>query len=407
MWIAGCGPGGAGAAKLLDPSFGKEGTTLTAFSCASDFAFPNALVAVDGGFIAAGKACRGWGLVGYTSNGALDSSYGDGGTVSVFAGDGDFSDVRALVARPDGRVIVWGVKGSTELVRQFSAAGVLDSAFAAAVDQAVVPFGPLVQAMALQPDGKLLLGARTEITRINVDGTRDTLFGNGGTVSVELFARDTFMRQLLVRPDGGITIVGYDTAAGLPGIPFVAQLSALGALEASFGTHGVVKVPPPTKGGNMVNAATLQEDGKIVLAGSDYPDTSIEGPTRPVVWRLTQTGVLDSTFGTDGRAEGRSKVGNNLFYGVSVLADGKIVAAGAYQEKVVLDSWQVARFTPAGVLDSTFGSAGTSVFDVGVAATNGGATTLVTTPSGYVIAGRAYPTASGPAVFGLARLKPQ
>jgi hypothetical protein len=114
--------------------------------------------------------------------------------------------------------------------------------------------------------------------------------------------------------------------------------------------------------------------------------------------------VSDTSFGTNGRF-GETAPGD--FSAVGVLDNGSIVAAGATKVGGGLaDSWLVARFTPAGKVDATFGAEGEVVFNVDVAQLNGGAKALVTTSEGYVIAGRAFRTGSSTITFGLARVSP-
>ena len=67
---------------------------------------------------------------------------------------------------------------------------------------------PVVYAIALQPDGKILIGgdfisvlgvARNSIARLNVDGTLDTTFNPGA---------DSLVFSIVVQPDGKILACG-------------------------------------------------------------------------------------------------------------------------------------------------------------------------------------------------------
>src|SRR5690349_7533616 len=107
---------------------------------------------------------------------------------------------------------------------------------------------------------------------------------------------------------------------------------AAGALDPSFGTDGVALVDPiaagSPPGGRPVNAAALQPDGRIVLAGTNASNGHF------AVVRLTPDGALDSRFGSGGEAEiafdnaPGANVAANLANGVAVQPDGKLVVVG-------------------------------------------------------------------------------
>jgi uncharacterized delta-60 repeat protein len=100
-------------------------------------------------------------------------------------------------------------------------------------------------------------------------------------------------------------------------------------------------------------AVAIQADGKIVAAG----ETFTGGGDFPLA-RYTTTGDLDGSFGHGGRVlNALSTSGDHAARGLTVQADGKIVAAGgnAYAED---SEFVVARYTPSGALDRSFGTGG-------------------------------------------------
>jgi uncharacterized delta-60 repeat protein len=146
---------------------------------------------------------------------------------------------------------------------------------------------------------------------------------------------------------GGLYIDGVKTA-------YVLRLTANGLRDATFGTDGLYVY----SGGTVVNSLALQADGKIVFGFND--DAS---PPRDYLGRLTTTGLLDDTFGTEGIVSG---LGGSLGeYGVRTLliqSDGKIVAGGA------LTGWGawIERRDSDGSLDDTFGTGGLLTFEPAV-----------------------------------------
>jgi len=116
-------------------------------------------------------------------------------------------------------------------------------------------------------------------------------------------------------------------------------MAQAGTLDPLFGTNGVV-----TTANTSANAAALQSDSKIVVAGS----ISAQGG----LLRYDTKGHLDFSFGTGGKALiGDSNAGPA--FAIAVQTDGKILAA-------VLDNFRptVFRLNTNGSPDNTFGNNG-------------------------------------------------
>ncbi len=115
-----------------------------------------------------------------------------------------------------------------------------------------------------------------------------------------------------------------------------------------------------------VSDATLQPDGKIILAGAQRVDPL--NPFIPIsvfmVARVNADGTLDTSFGTDGIATvplGDSSEAN----AVALQPDGDILAVGAAATGS-LSQRVVARFNPDGTPDPEFGSGGVVVAPLSV-----------------------------------------
>ena len=154
----------------LDPTFGSGGIVLSA-----DFQGEINGIALppDGKLLAAGVDFVGFKLARYNADGTPDSSFGTAGFVtSRFGGnyDSPYGDAAfAFAVQPDRRIIAAGRAGPSDngsylgLIR-YEADGTLDRSFAPC--GAVVTSVPAytqeshVQALVVQPDGKLLAVAR-------------------------------------------------------------------------------------------------------------------------------------------------------------------------------------------------------------------------------------------------------
>jgi uncharacterized delta-60 repeat protein len=117
-----------------------------------------------------------------------------------------------------------------------------------------------------------------------------------------------------------------------------------GDLDPTFGTGGIV-----TRANTGANAAALQSDGKIVVAGSI---ATVQNPQQPGLLRYNTNGTLDPSFGTGGEV---LIAGNNAgpAFAVAIQTDGKILAAAPDSLKLT-----VFRFKTNGSLDTSFGSNG-------------------------------------------------
>ena len=117
-----------------------------------------------------------------------------------------------------------------------------------------------------------------------------------------------------------------------------------GDLDPTFGTGGIV-----TTANTGADAAALQSDGKIVVAGSIANNQNFQ---QPGLLRYNTNGMLDSSFGTGGEVMiGGTNAGPA--FAVAVQTDGKILVAAPSNLRLT-----VFRFNTNGSPDNTFGSNG-------------------------------------------------
>jgi uncharacterized delta-60 repeat protein len=234
-------------------------------------------------------------------------------------------------------------------------------------------------ALALQPDGKIVVGGNCSngdnyefcIARLNADGSFDASFdgpdasnpGNGRFLfpigsSVDL------AYALALQPDGKIVLVG--TCWNGSNNDFcVARLDADGALDASFdgpaGTGDGKFLLPIGASNDIARALALQPDGKILVAGY-----CLVGSDKFCVARLNADGSLDASFDgpdvsnpSDGKFPLPIGVSNDYAFALALQPDGKIVLAGTCRNASKRD-FCVARLNFDGSLDTSFdGPAGT------------------------------------------------
>jgi uncharacterized delta-60 repeat protein len=311
-------------------------------------------------------------LARYTASGARDTSFGKNG--KVLTDFGATESASAIAIQPDGKLVVAG--GRFDLAR-YTTTGALDTSFG--TDGKVeTHFGPhradYAQAVAIQPDGKIVVAGRSgfiggnsdfALARYTTSGTLDTSFGTNGKVLTDFGSSvDGQADAVAVQPDGKIVVAGSTTGPKMNKFA-LARYTTNGALDKSFGTGGEVFTGFRSSNHSFGKGVALQEDGKIVVAGS----TKHAKRFYFALARYTRRGHLDPRFGTGGRVLtrfGSSRRSQAVAYGVAVQTDGKIVAAG-WTTYVSTDiecdgngsSIALARYTTRGTLDTGFGKRGT------------------------------------------------
>jgi uncharacterized delta-60 repeat protein len=251
------------------------------------------------------------------------------------------------------------------LLARYTLDGVLDASFGTA-GKVVTNWASTdtITSLALQADGKIIVGgqfgsggtANYALARYNANGTVDTSFGGTGALSFDWYGYGDTLTKVLVQPDGKILAIG--TAAGPSDSKLaLARFNANGTLDGTFGGGGGVVTDVLTNVDNAMDAV-LQADGKIVVVGKS---AALGGTAVFCVVRYNSNGTLDSTFSGDGKLTTAFAAGSASANRVG-LQGTKIVVGGLANY-----NFAFARYNSDGTLDTSFGSAGTTV----IAETNG------------------------------------
>nr|WP_294939036.1 T9SS type A sorting domain-containing protein [uncultured Flavobacterium sp.] len=254
--------------------------------------------------------------------------------------------VSASVVQPDGKIIIGGSFTSyngvtSNRITRLNSDGSLDIAFS-------VGIGPnnVVTAIALQPDGKIIIGGnfssfngsvKNRIIRLNSDGSTDAGFTIGT-------GANNLISTIALQSDGKILIGGNFTTYNGTARSRVARLNSNGSLDAGF----IVG----TGANALVSALKVQADGKIIMGGSFVTYNSV---TANRLARLNTDGSLDVGFitgtGTD-----------NYILAIAIQPDAKIIIGGSFLNYNGQGINRVARLNSDGTLDAGF--------NVGTAANN-------------------------------------
>jgi uncharacterized delta-60 repeat protein len=149
-------------------------------------------------------------------------------------------------------------------------------------------------------------------------------FGGGdGIATLDIIDSD-FGNDVAIQPDGKILIVGNTGVGAVPDDHFVARLEADGDPDPTFGDAADGStVQSVVTSINFGDALQLLPSGKVVVAGTRVPSVQ-----QWVVARYTSAGIPDTSFDSDGsRTYLFGSEGSGL-NDVAVQSDGKLVAGG-------------------------------------------------------------------------------
>jgi uncharacterized delta-60 repeat protein/uncharacterized repeat protein (TIGR01451 family) len=308
-------------------------------------------------------------------SGDLDSTFGNGGKVTLDLNQ-PLDRAYDVAVQSDGKIVAVGGSCSPCLFTtvRYNPDGTLDTSFGVGgkVKTAVGGLSSTAQALAIQPNGKIVVGGFVQYTpqnlptesyfalaRYNVDGSLDTTFGSGGQV-VTTFSKNDVLFDLAFQSDWRIVAVGWTVKTpNQSNNMAVLRYNANGSLDTSFGVDGLVEID---LFGRIDNASgvVLQPDGGILVGGrtnnnpnpqpsNDYDDF--------LLVRLTTNGTLDPTFGTNGKVVTDFFSKGDSANAIALQPDGRILLGGTASQSSFA-SFALARYNADGNLDATFGNAG-------------------------------------------------
>lgn len=236
----------------------------------------------------------------------------DGTLDTTFNPQGGFDGrVLCLALQNDGKIVVGGAYSIfngqiRNCIARLNSDGSEDTTFHVATPG----FDISVNALGIQNDGKILAGGifysydgiqADFFLRLNEDGTRDTLYPGAG---YEVYGMEK-------RSNGGFTLTGCFGSVGSELRSTVAKLNADGTVDSSF---------IPTSGATCALTATELPNGRVVVGGVfDHGS----GSSTDYLSLYNDTGRYISNFagghGTDG-----------IVYIVKSQPDGKVLVGGSF-----------------------------------------------------------------------------
>ncbi len=355
----------------LDNSFGNNGKVKIDFAGGNDF-FTSLAVQSDGKIIATGYTGDGGNqnvaLIRLKPDGSIDSTFGQNGKVTTNIGSNDFAHATTL--QSDGKIIVAGVAGGTTNVfalLRYQENGSPDNSFGLngkAFNSFPGSTGSTAYTVQIQADEKILIAGTTfigsgkdyAVARYNPDGIIDTSFSGDGKFALDIGDGYDEVTSIAVQNDGKILLTG--PAAGNNHDIVIVRLLPDGTPDTTFQIGGIGKTD--LNGGHDEGRCILVLPNQKILTGG----VAENGPNfHFALVRHHPDGTLDSTFGVAGKVVTAFSNNSDYLKSVTVQPDGKIVAAGYFQQQSN-HVFAIARYNPDGSPDNTFGSSGKVITDV-------------------------------------------
>lgn len=229
-------------------------------------------------------------LIRLNSNGTLDTTF----TTSVIPSSAFY--MNTIVVQPNGRIVIGGYisSGSSQCLYRVLSTGAADTTFNTFAATITDSSGsPEIETVLALPTNELIIGGKfntyngttkSKIAKLTTTGALNTTFAATAT--------GTFVSALAVQTDGKI-LIGSKTSSTL-------SIQLIKRVDGSTGANDATFIPATISGSNGliggyrgVYAITLQPSGRMLIGGEF---TTVGGSSRNDIARLNTDGTLDTNF---------------------------------------------------------------------------------------------------------------
>ncbi len=357
----------------LDNSFDGDGVVPANFINTSFDEVNSIAVDNNGRYLVAGESMTNYGknslaLNRYTVAGSLDPSFtGDGKYLSNSPGSID--NGRHIIRQPDGKLLVVATvvrlgdvapvqNISDYAIMRYNSNGTPDVSWGTngVKFAGITPSGENVR-LALQADGKVLLAGQgnnnVTVARFTTTGAADVSFDGDGKISFTSIGGYVVGNPagIAVASDGKILVTCSAVYNSTSEIGLI-KLNTNGSLDVSYGAAGLARVGL----GGPVGMLMLPND-KVMLTVTNNPQGNLK--------RILANGTQDATFNNNGTVNIISPA-NSAPQLLSLTTDavGNVLVCGTANMAAAGFQAFLARVTPAGMLDATFGTNGVKVTSI-------------------------------------------
>lgn len=266
--------------------------------------------------------------------------------------------LNSVLVQSDGKIIAAGRGGAdfataNPMIQRFLPDGTPDSTYGTGgtltIPSPAAFTAKTISSAALQPDGKLVAVAKdalgSVLFRVTTSGTLDTTFASpDGYVALP----DDISKSVMIHSSGDIYIAGNKDTDGRP---VLRRFTSSGTEVGTFRTTSNSNLSSTSFAENQ-DVLLLQHGAGILLitAGGAPGDSNF------FAGKLDTTGSLDSAWGSGGKTTvSFSTTAKPL--GALVQPSGALVIGGA-TDTMGDNAWLLTRLDPNGVLDTTFAGGG-------------------------------------------------
>jgi uncharacterized delta-60 repeat protein len=271
------------------------------------------------------------------SDGSIDPTFN--------IGTGALGAVFTCASQPDGKVLIGGnftnFNGTViNRIARLNPDGSVDATFNIGTGAT----GGVVYAIAVQPDGKIVVGGMfiafngtpvNRIVRLNSNGTLDAAFVANASI-------DGPIRDFALESDGKIVVAGNFSSCNGVARKAVAKLNADGTLFTGFD-------PGVGPSGGMIRSVSVHSNGKVVVGGDFFLWNNLPSG---YFMQLNANGTPDNGFNLgDGFG--------NFVFTTAIQPDGKILVGGMFNSLSGIPTNYLTRLNLDGSIDNTWNIAGT------------------------------------------------
>ena len=220
------------------------------------------------------------------------------------------------------------------------------------------------QTVALQSDGKILIGGRLDgsdddllLMRLDTYGNPDLTFGTQGYTILDYLGDDEHITSIVVTSSGQIITLAECDSANVTGALFTRFFSN-GQLDVSYGNQGHLFVHPSGSTSNTWNDMSLLSDGSVLATGR-----LIASGTFGSVLKVNPFGQVDQNFGTNGLLQLQNNGSNLNLKDIELMPNGDFFVLGSTSLQGNLAIY-LAKLDASGNFISSFGGNGIIVFSL-------------------------------------------
>jgi uncharacterized delta-60 repeat protein len=346
---------------------GEADPIFTAAHVSSGEEWYDIAVSSQGKFAVVGEKDRISRLTQFNADGSLDTSFA-GGRVDINFGP-NLEAFTQVLGLPGGKLLaagdaedVSGISGVrwAATFAQFNSDGTPDASFGSGGTSAI-SFGADVgsfSALAVQSTGRILaLSNASKLYGVTSTGAKDNSFGSNGTLQLWGTQSATSL-DLAVLPDDRFYVVGARWSNdATSSVARIERFLPNGQLDTSFASGGTLEIDLGNGPWDSVRAAAVDSSGRIVVALA----TGSVFPSHVELRRYLDSGMPDTSFGTAGITDLTQYCKD--ISAVALDSNQRIVVSGVAQGQTSWATGGVFRCTTDGLMDPSFGLNGRAFDD--------------------------------------------